>query len=74
MTYEIETSSKIASVEKVDGQIISSDSPIKELRKLIPDCTIERGDSFTWNLALWSRWPNVHLYYVAKKKTKRLQN
>jgi hypothetical protein len=68
--YLVEVNSKLAQLQKIDGQIIITNSPLFDLRKMFPLYTIKKGTAYNWNLALYSKntytGKRIHLYYVIK--------
>lgn len=64
--YTISTNSKVDKINKIDNTVITSNTPLYDLQKLLPDFTIKRSNSWNWNITLWHKDTNTHLYYVAK--------
>lgn len=60
---------KIDELNKIDNKIITTRNPIQELRKLFPNLSINRGNCLNWNVMLWNRDTDTHLYYVANYKS-----
>lgn len=50
--------------DRIGTTLAISGSPIKELRKIFPECNVYRGNSENWNIALIHPIYNTHLYYV----------
>lgn len=68
MNYLVSTNSKTDEINKIDNTVIETKNPLWNLRKLLPDFTVQRSDSLNWNIILWNKDTNTHLYYVAKNK------
>ena len=64
--YTILTNSRIDEINKINNTVIASNRPLYDLQKLLPDFTIKRSNSWNWNIVLWHKDTNTHLYYVAK--------
>ena len=54
--------------KKIDNKLIVTNEPIQELRRQFPNYSIQRGNGGNWNIMLWNRDTNTHLYYVARRK------
>ena len=54
--------------KKIDNKLIVTNKPIQELRRQFPNYSIQRGNGGNWNIMLWNRDTNTHLYYVARRK------
>lgn len=70
--YAIEVSSNDAYLMKLNNKTLTTDAPIRDLKKMLPGYNVQRGNDYTWNVALWHRDPHTrkdtHLYYVVSKR------
>lgn len=66
MKYLVTTNCKL-NINKIDNTTIETNEPLKELKRLLPEFVIQKGNSGNWNIVLWHRDTNRHLYYVVKQ-------
>lgn len=48
---------------ELDNTVIETKNPLSDLRKLLPEYNISKGNSWDWNIMLWNKDSNKHLYY-----------
>lgn len=64
--YLISINSKTDGINCINNQIVETSEPLQDLRRLLPEFVVQRGNSGNWNIVLWNRDTNTHLYYIAK--------
>lgn len=67
MKYLVTTNCKL-DINEIDNTTIETNEPLKELKRLLPEFVIQKGNSGNWNITLWHRDTNRHLYYVVKQQ------